>query len=352
MSGVADVVFSTAFLAAVLRVATPYILAALGGLIAERVGVSNIALEGQMLSAACTGALVAGYSGSIALGALCGVAVGALLGLLLAASTLNLGADAIIAGIGLNLLASGATAYAVYALLDDKGGTSGLKSGSLPSVRIPGVESVPVLGDVVSGQNLVTYLAFLAAPVVAWLLYRARFGFHLRAVGEMPEAARSVGIPVRRVQYVGLALSGAFAGLAGVFLSMGYVSFFVRDMTAGRGFIALAAVFLGGLRPWGVFFAALGFGAAEALAVQLGNLDVPPQLVSAIPYVFTLVALAVYAYRRSRRTGADTAPNADPNADPKTDVNAAVPNADADVKSDLDPNTDPNADATGPALRP
>jgi general nucleoside transport system permease protein len=301
MSSVLDVVLSSAFLAAVLRVATPYLLAAFGGLVAERAGISNIALEGQMLGAACTGALVAGYSHSVALGAVCGVAVATLLGVLLAALRLELGADAIIAGIGINLLASGATAYAVYTLLDDKGGTSGLKSGTVPTVTLPAVDSLPVVGDVVSGQSLVTWLAFLAAPFVAWLFYRTRFGFHLRAVGETPDAAASVGIPVRRVQYVGLALSGALAGLAGVFLSMGYVSFFVRDMTAGRGFIALAAVFLGGLRPWGVFLAALGFGAAEALAVQLGTLDVPPQLVSTIPYAMTLVALAVYAWRRKRR---------------------------------------------------
>jgi simple sugar transport system permease protein len=308
MRGVVEVVFSTAFLAAVLRVSTPYILAAFGGLIAERAGVSNIALEGQMLSAACAGALVAGYSHSTVLGAVSGVALGAMLGLLLAALRLDLGADAIIAGIGLNLLASGGTAFAVYALLHDHGGTTTLKSGSLPALHFPGIERIPVLGNVVSGQNLVTYLAILAAPVVAWTLYRTRFGFHLRAVGETPDAARSVGISVRRVQYLGLCLSGALAGLAGVFLSMGYVSFFVRDMTAGRGFIALAAVFLGGLRPCGVFFAAIGFGAAEALAIQLGNLNVPPQLVSTIPYVFTLIALAVYAYRRKKRSGVGAAP--------------------------------------------
>lgn len=298
MSTAAEVIFSTAFLAAVLRVATPYILAALGGLVAERVGVSNIALEGSMLVGACAGALVAGYSGSIWLGALAGVAAGTLLALALAALRLHLGADVIIAGIGLNLFASGATAFTVFALLDDKGGTSGLASGTLPTIHVPLVEDMPIVGEVLSGQNLVTYLAILAAPAVAWMLFRTRAGFHLRAVGEMPDAARSVGIHVRRVQYLALALSGALAGLAGVFLSMGYVSFFVRDMTAGRGFIALAAVFLGGLRPWGVFFAALGFGAAEALAVQLGNRDVPPQLVSTIPYVLTLVALGWYAWRR------------------------------------------------------
>lgn len=302
MNAAVEVILSTAFLAAVLRVATPYVLAALGGLIAERAGVSNIALEGSMLAAACAGALVSGYSGSTWLGALCGIAAGTLIALLLAVARLNLGADAIIAGIGLNLLASGATAFAVFALLDDKGGTTGLPSGTLPTIHIPLIEDIPVAGDILSGQNLVTYLALLSAPAVAWLLLRTKFGFHLRAVGEMPEAARSVGIRVRRIQFLALALSGALAGLAGIFLSMGYVSFFVRDMTAGRGFIALAAIFLGGLRPWGVFFAALGFGAAEALAVQLGNLDIPPQLVSAIPYAATLVALALNAWRRRSRS--------------------------------------------------
>ncbi|MFF7985991.1 ABC transporter permease [Streptomyces sp. NPDC007901] len=308
MGPVLDVVLSTAFLAAILGVSTPYVLAALGGLLAERAGVPNIALEGSMLSAACTGALVAGYSGSVWTGAVCGIAAGSLLALLLGVLHLYLGADAIIAGIGLNLLAAGVTAYIVYALLGDKGGTSRLHSGALPSVRLPLVEDVPGLGAVLSGQNVLTWAALAATPAVAWLLYRARFGFHLRAVGEHPEAARSVGIHVHRVQFRALALSGALAGAAGVFLSMGAVSFFVTGMTAGRGYIALAAVFLGALRPWGVFLAALGFGTAEALAVQLGNLAVPSQLVSAIPYVFTLLALAFFAWRRRRASRTAAAP--------------------------------------------
>ncbi|WP_030940276.1 ABC transporter permease [Streptomyces sp. NRRL S-646] len=317
MGPVLDVVLSAGFLAAILRVSTPYVLAALGGLLAERAGVPNIALEGSMLAAACTGALVAGYSGSVAAGAVCGIATGALLTLLLGVLHLYLGADAIIAGIGLNLLASGVTAYAVYALLGDKGGTSRLHSGALPEVRLPLIEDIPGLGTVVSGQNLMTWIALAAAPAVAWLLHRTRFGFHLRAVGEFQDAARSVGIPVRRVQFATLALSGALAGAAGVFLSMGAVSFFVTGMTAGRGYIALAAVFLGALRPWGVFLAALGFGAAEALAVQLGNLSIPSQLVSAIPYALTLLALAFFAWRR-RRPARPASPVSGVAADPAT----------------------------------
>jgi simple sugar transport system permease protein len=299
-----DAIMTMAFLGAILRVATPYMFASLAGVVSERVGIANLALEGQMLSAAATGALVAGYSGSVWLGAGIGIAVGALLGVVLAVIVLELHADAIITGIGINLLASGGTAFAVFTLLDDKGGTTGLESGALPTIEIPGLASIPLIGDVLSGQNLMTYLALAALPVVAWLLYRSRFGVHLRAVGESPAAAESVGLRVGAVQYAALAVSGALAGMGGVFLSMGAVSFFVRDMTAGRGYIALAAVFLGGVRPLGAFLAALVFGFSEALAIQLGSTGVPTQLVTAIPYVLTLLALAWFAGRRTVRVAA------------------------------------------------
>ncbi len=289
---------STAFLAAILRVATPYVCAALGGVLAEQVGVPNIAIEGQMLVAACVGVLVSGFGGGVWLGALVGVLSAAVLGIALGVAYLELGADPIIAGIGLNILASGATAFAVFSVLGDKGGTTGLQSGTLPTVDVPGLDRVPVLGPIVSGQSIVTYLSLILIPVVAWLVYRTRFGYRLRAVGTALPAAEMVGIRPRRIQYPALALSGALAGLGGVFLSMGAVSFFVRDMTAGRGFIALAAVYLGGVRPIGAAIAALGFGLAEALAIQLGNFNVPTQLVTAIPYVLTLIALGVFAARR------------------------------------------------------
>jgi general nucleoside transport system permease protein len=293
-------VLSLSFLAAILRVSTPYLFAALGGVVAERCGVSNIALEGQMLVAACTGVLVDGYAHSLWLGAVAGVASGALLGLLLAAVKLELQADPIIAGIGFNLLASGGTAFVVFTLLGDKGGTTSLETGRLPRVTLPGIDAIPLVGDLISRQNVLTYAAFLALPAVWWMLYRTRFGHHLRAVGEFPEAARTIGIRARQVQYRAMAISGALAGAGGVFLSMGAVSFFIRDMTAGRGYIALAAVFLGGVRPIGAFLAALVFGMSEALAIQLGSSGVPTQVVTSIPYVITLVALGVFAARRRR----------------------------------------------------
>lgn len=297
---VVHAIASVAFFAAVLRVSTPYLCAALGGVLAERVGLANIALEGQMLTAACVGALVSGLAHSMWLGAITGVCSGALVAVLLAAAHLELGADPIIAGIGMNILASGGTMFAVFALLHEKGGTTSLASGTLPRLRIPVVGRLPVLGPIISGQSIATYLAIALVPMSAWLLQRSRFGFHVRAVGEAPAAAAMVGIQAKRVKYATLALSGALAGLGGVFLSMSAVSFFVRDMTAGRGFIALAAVFLGGVRPVGAAVAAVAFGTAEALAIQLGNFHVPTQLITAVPYLLTVIALGVSAGRRKR----------------------------------------------------
>jgi simple sugar transport system permease protein len=296
-----QVIFSATFIAAVLRVSTPIILPALGGLISELGGVGNIALEGIMLTAACSGVLISVATQSEWLGLLAGVVSGVLLALVLAFFHLNLKADLILAAIALNILASGGTIFVVYLLTGDKGGTSTLISKQMPFIEIPIIKDIPVIGPILSGQNLLTYVAFIAAAVVSIFLYRMRAGIHLRAVGENPEAARSVGINVRAQQYLALGLSGFLAALGGVYLSMGYVKFFARDMTAGRGFIALAAIYLGGKSPVGTLIAALVFGAADALAVQLGNLKIPSQLVQMIPYVATLIALVVYALVQRQR---------------------------------------------------
>ncbi len=296
-----QVIFSATFIAAVLRVSTPILLPALGGLISELGGVVNIALEGIMLTAACTGVLISVATQSEWLGLLAGVAMGVVMALVLAFFHLNLKADIILAAIAINILASGGTIFVVFLLIGDKGSTSALVSKQMPFVEIPIIKDIPIVGPIVSGQNLLTYVAFIAVVLVTVFLYRTRAGIHLRAVGENPEAARSVGINVRAQQYLALALSGLLAALGGVYLSMGYVKFFARDMTAGRGFIALAAIFLGGKTPIGTMIAALVFGAAEALSVQLGNLRVPNQLVQMIPYVATLFALVVYALVQRQR---------------------------------------------------
>jgi simple sugar transport system permease protein len=304
------VIFSAAFIAAILRTSTPLILPALGGLVSELGGVGNIALEGLMLVAACTGVLVSVATKSAWVGMLAGVGLSIVLALLLAFFHLNLKADLILAAIALNILASGATIFVVFLVTRDKGATNSLVSGQMPFVRdiVPGVTSIlegpdSFLKSIVTilNQNILTYLAFALVAAVAVFLYRTRTGIHMRAVGENSDAARSVGINVRAMQYLALGMSGLFAGLGGIYLSMGYVKYFARDMTSGRGFIALAAVFLGAKHPVGTAIAAIAFGAAEALSVQLGNLKIPTQLVSMIPYLATLIALVVYAIVQRQR---------------------------------------------------
>jgi simple sugar transport system permease protein len=297
-----QVIFSASFIAALLRVSTPIVLPALGGLISELAGVGNIALEGLMLIAACTGVLVSVYAGSEWIGLVAGVTLSTLFALLLAFFHLQLKADLILAAIALNILASGGTIFVVFLLTGDKGSSSSLVSGQMPFIDIPIIKDIPILGPILSGQNLLTYVAFIATAIVSVFLYRTRAGVHLRAVGENPEAAKSVGINVKFQQYLALGLSGFLAGLGGVYLSMGYVKFFARDMTAGRGFIALAAVYLGAKRPVGTLIAGLAFGAADALSIQLGNLNIPTQLVQMIPYIATLIALVVYALIQRQRT--------------------------------------------------
>ena len=296
------VIFSATFIAAVLRVSTPIILPALGGLVSELAGVGNIALEGLMLIAACAGVLVSVAAKSEWAGLIAGVALSTLFALLLAFFHLELKADLILAAIALNILASGGTIFVVFLVTGDKGSSSSLVSGQMPFIHIPIIKDIPLLGEILSGQNLLTYVAFIATALVAFFLYRTRAGVHLRAVGENPDAARSVGINVKWQQYLALGISGFMAGLGGIYLSMGYVKFFARDMTAGRGFIALAAIYLGAKRPAGTLIAALAFGAADALSIQLGNLRVPTQIVQMIPYFATLVALVVYALVQRQRT--------------------------------------------------
>ena len=296
-----EALFSTLFLAAVLRVATPLLLAAMGGLISETAGVPNITLEGSMLSGACAGALVGGFTGSPWLGLLAAILAGALIGVLLGVLHLEFGADPIIVGIGLNLLVAGFTTFIVFSLLGDKSGTSSLGRNLLPTIEPGPFAGIPFLGDVLLGQHILTYVAFLVWGAVAVVLARSTFGVHLRAIGQNPLAAATAGITVKQLQYAAVIICGALAGTAGAFLSMGYVSSFIRDMTAGRGFIALAAIFLGGMRPLGVGLAALAFGFFEALSIRLGNLDIPSQLVQTIPYVATLIGLGLFAWRETTR---------------------------------------------------
>lgn len=294
-------ILSPLFIASILRISTPIILPALGGLISDLAGVINIALEGIMLVSAFTGVVVSAYTESVLIGVLAGIGAGILYSLLLALFHLYLNTDIILAGIALNIMAQGGTIFLLYILTGDKGNSSTLASGAVPTVTIPIIDNIPWLGTILSGHNIFTYLAFLLTWLVYVFLYKTPLGTHLRAVGENPVAAETVGINVKRTQMIAIGLSGFLASLGGLSLSMAYLNIFQNAMTAGRGFIALAAVFLGGRTPWGTAVAAIIFGFADALANQLGSLAIPPQWVQMIPYAATVIALIAYSFRQQAK---------------------------------------------------
>ncbi|MHB9145789.1 MAG: ABC transporter permease [Symbiobacteriia bacterium] len=301
MSELLKAVFSTAFAFSMLRVTTPILFAALGAVVSDLAGVVNIGLEGMMLTGAFAGVWISAVTHSAFLGLLAAVLAGALMALVLGYFSLKLKTDIILAGIALNLLASGGTVFLLYLVAHDKGVSTSLASKVLPQVRIPILDSIPILGPILSNHNVLVYMAMIASVAVWYYLYRTPAGLRLRAVGENPGAADSVGISVHRVQLTALVISGVLAGLGGAHLSMGYVSWFARDMTAGRGFIGLAAEALGGRTPGGTVLASLFFGIADALSNYLQSLRIPSEFVQAVPYLLTVVALAIYARQQTVR---------------------------------------------------
>ncbi|MDO9546115.1 MAG: ABC transporter permease [Pelolinea sp.] len=293
-------IFTSLFLVSVIRISTPIIFPALGSLVSVKAGASNKALEGLMLVGAFTGVMVSAYTGNVWLAVLCGMVVAVLISALLAIFHLYLGTDLFIGSLAVNMMCSGGTTFLMYIITGDKGNTGNLASLSVPNVHIPFIKDIPFIGEVLSGHNVFTYLAFFLTFVIYIFLYRTRYGVSLRAVGENPEAATSLGINVKRVRMTALIISGVLSSLGGMNLSMAYLQMFARDMSAGRGWIGLASVSLGGKKPLGTMLAAVLFGFSDAIANQFGSLDIPAQLVTMIPYATTIIALVVYAIQQRR----------------------------------------------------
>jgi len=272
-----------AFLAQTLRIAIPYLFAAAGGTLSERAGLIALTLEGYMLGGAFCAAVGSYYGGSPWIGVLAAVGGGAALALLYAVCTIRFRADQVVVGIAINLLAIGLTRFFLRLLFD-----SSSNSPRVPGFQVEG--SGTGFGALV--QNPLVWIGVLTVALVAWLLYRTPFGLRVRAVGEHPEAAASVGVPVARVRYLAVAISGMLAGLGGAYLALDQHQF-TDQMTAGRGFIALAAIIFGRWDPRRAALACLLFAAAETLQIQLqGSQALPSQFVEMIPYVLTIVALA------------------------------------------------------------
>jgi ABC-type uncharacterized transport system permease subunit len=273
-------IFSIALIFSTIRLATPLLLAALGGLYSERAGVINIALEGLMLAGAFTAAAVTHYAGSPWIGLLAGVAAGVAVAAIHAVACIRFKADQVVSGTAINILMTGVPAMMSGALF--------LSSGSTP--QIPKDDLIPWTPVV---------LALLLVGVTWYVLARTPFGLRLRAVGENPEAADAAGVNVNRVRYTAVLLSGALAAIGGAYLSIGQSSLFTRNMTAGRGFIALAALIFGKWRPVQTMLACLLFGFTEAISIQMQGVvklpsgeDIPVQFVNIVPYVLTIIVLA------------------------------------------------------------
>jgi simple sugar transport system permease protein len=270
---------SLALVASAIRLAAPLILAALGGLYSERSGVINIALEGLMLAGAFTAATVTHYSGSAWVGLLAAILAGVAVAALHATATIVFHADQVVSGTAINILFLGVPALASGALFTSTGSTPQIPRQNLLSLE-------PVL------------IAFAAVPVTWNVLHHTRFGLRLRAVGENPEAADTAGISVDRVRWAAVLLSGVLAAIGGAYLSIGQSSLFTRNMTAGRGFIALAALIFGKWRAFPTLAACLLFGLAEAIAIQMQGVSrLPVQAIQVIPYVLTIVVLAGFIGR-------------------------------------------------------
>jgi ABC-type uncharacterized transport system permease subunit len=301
MAYIFDTIFSVAFGYAVLRVTTPILFAALAALISDRAGVINISLEGTMLTAALTGVVVSAFTGNALIGLIAAILAGIFIAFILAYFSLNLKSDIILTGIALNLLASGGTVFLLYLFAHDKGVSVSLKSQVMPNVVLPLINRIPIIGPIFSGHNVLTYVVLIAVIVVYYFLYKTPLGLKIRAVGENPNAVDSVGINVKRIQYIALMISGLFAALGGAYMSMGYVSWFSRDMTSGRGFIALAAEAMGRGTPLGTLLASLVFGFADALSNSLQALRIPAEFVQMLPYIATILGLTIYSIQQTAK---------------------------------------------------
>jgi simple sugar transport system permease protein len=280
-----------AFLVQTLRIATPYLFAASGGVLSERAGIIALTLEGWMLTGAFCAALGSYYSGSPWIGLVAGIAGGVLASVIHAVASIRYRADQVVIGIATNLLAVGITRFFLRLAFDS----------SSNSPRVPGFdwflnesgaarsEAASLLASL---ANPLVLIALASMPVVWWILNRTPFGLRLRAVGEKPEAAASVGVSVRRIRWIAVLMAGGFAGMGGAYLSLEQHQF-TDGMTAGRGFISLAAVIFGGWQPGRAAAACLVFAAAETLQIRLQGLQlIPSQFVEMIPYVLTIVAVA------------------------------------------------------------
>tara|TARA_R110002096_G_scaffold136122_7_gene288466 strand:+ start:4315 stop:5283 length:969 start_codon:yes stop_codon:yes gene_type:complete len=292
--------------ASTLRLGTPLLLAGLAGLYSERAGIFDIGLEGKMLMAAMSAGAVAALTGSAWLGLAAGIGGSLLFALAHGLASITFRGNQLISGVALNFVASGITVLVAQSLFRQGGRTPALSGAArFNPITLPGAETlgnIPLLGpfyrDVLSGNTALVYIALLAVPVTAWVMYQTRYGLRLRAVGENPASVDTVGVSVTRLRYSAVLVTGVLCGLAGAYMATSLQAGFGREMTAGRGYIALAALIFAKWRPWYVLMATMLFGLLQALSLRADVLErilqfkLPGAALDALPYILTVIVLA------------------------------------------------------------
>ena len=294
-------IFSETFLAASISFALPIIFAALAALISNKAGTININIEGSMSLAALAGALTSHFTKSWQLGILAAILVGVVMSLVMGLSSLRLKTDGILSGIALNTMATGLAVVVLYEVLGVQGDTSLAPSTMIPSLDIPFLASIPVIGKVLFSQNLMFYILLVSVTLLWLLLEKTSIGAHIKAVGYNPQAAQAAGIAINKVKLQALILCGALAGLGGAYLSMVYLSYYSVGMVAGRGFIGIAAEAIGAGNPLATALFAWLFGAVDYFAVGAQSvLNVPYELLNTLPNLMTVLALIFYGLKKRK----------------------------------------------------
>ncbi len=298
-------------LSATMRVSTPLILAAMAGIFSERSGIVDISLEGKLLAGAFISAAVAAVTGSAWLGLGAAIGVTMLLSLLHGFASITHNGDQVVSGVAINIIVSGMTVVLGIAWFHQSGQTPSLpNTARFMPLHLPGSEiigSIPILGDIytriLGGHNLLVYVAFLSVALTSWVLFKTRFGLRLRAVGENPKAVDTAGISVAWLRYRAVIIAGILTGIGGTYISIAQNASFIREMSAGQGYIALAAMIFGKWKPVPAMFASLMFGFLDALSIRLQGVEIagigqiPVQAIQALPYILTVAILASFAGR-------------------------------------------------------
>ena len=309
MEEIFTIILST--LAATVRVSTPLILAAMAGIFSERSGIIDISLEGKLLAGAFISASVAAVTGSAWLGLGGAIMITMALSMIHGFASITHNGNQVVSGVAINIIVSGLTVVLGIAWFHKSGQTPNLSNDArfLP-IELPGTEllsQIPILGDVyakiISGHNLLVYIAFLSVIVTSWILFKTRFGLRLRAVGENPNAVDTAGISVAFLRYRAILIGGILTGIGGTYIAIAQNASFIREMSAGQGYIALAAMIFGKWKPFTAMLACLMFGFLDALSIRLQGVEIPVigeipvQLIQALPYIMTVVILASFASR-------------------------------------------------------